>query len=88
MPDLKVVVCPNCLQKYRVSADRIGRRAVCKTCGERFKIAEEREIDDDTIFGWVTADDPAGNSVLGSTGIIASPPTDKPAADQQCPRRQ
>lgn len=83
MEDLKVVVCPNCLQKYRVTADRIGRRAVCKTCGERFKIAEEREIDDDTIFGWVTADDPAGNSVLGSTGIMASPPTEKPAADQQ-----
>ncbi|HUU85987.1 MAG TPA: hypothetical protein VM243_21025 [Phycisphaerae bacterium] len=83
MSDLKVVVCPNCLQKYRVRATQVGRRAVCKTCGQRFKIAEDQKIDDDTIFGWVTADDPAGNSVLGGTGILTPPPAEKPAAAAQ-----
>ncbi len=82
MKDLKVVVCPNCMQKYRVPPDRIGRRAICKTCGEKFKIATEQQIDDETIFGWVTADDPAGNSVMGSTGIMTSM-TDTPAPPKQ-----
>ena len=66
-----VVVCPSCLQKYRVTRERIGLWAVCKKCGERFKIAEGSQADEDTIFGWVTGDDPAGGSVMGSTGIFA-----------------
>ena len=70
MADYSVVVCPHCLQKYRVARERIGVRAVCKTCGERFRIALEKQVDDDTVFGWVTGDDPSSNSVMGGTGIF------------------
>jgi hypothetical protein len=50
----------------------MGMRARCKKCGQKFKIAVDPPIDDDTIFGWVTEADPAGQSVLGSTSIFSS----------------
>ncbi|MCH7812626.1 MAG: hypothetical protein IID40_01265 [Planctomycetes bacterium] len=62
MAEHRVVVCPNCMQKYRVPAERMGSRAVCKTCGERFKIASPEPLDDDTVFGWITGDDPSGTA--------------------------
>jgi hypothetical protein len=71
MSELTVIVCPSCLQKYRVQATFIGKRAKCKTCGERFKVAEPT-IDDDTICGWMTGEDPSGGSVMGSTTIFAA----------------
>ena len=73
MSDVTVVVCPRCAQKYRVPKDRLGARARCKKCGQGFRIAESNPIDDDTICGWVTEDDPASESVLGSTGMLESP---------------
>ena len=72
MSDAIVAICPSCSQKYRVSSSNVGQRARCKRCGQQFKILEEPPIDDETIFGWVTEDDPAGNSVLGGTGIFGS----------------
>ncbi len=86
MPDLTVVVCPGCLQKYRVASDRLGRKATCKKCGERFKIAVKPQIDDDTIFGWVTEDDPASSSVMGSTGIFTPSATQAPAKRERWSR--
>ena len=83
MPDHTVVVCPSCLQKYRVSVEKLGRKAVCKRCGEQFKISVEPQIDDDTVFGWVTEDDPAGASVMGSTGIFTPSPTQTPTKPQK-----
>ena len=74
MSEYTVVVCPRCAQKYRVTPDKLGGRATCKKCGQGFKIAEDPPIDDDTICGWVTEDDPASQSVLGGTGIVQAPP--------------
>ncbi|MCP4247902.1 MAG: hypothetical protein GY778_12710 [bacterium] len=71
MAEHRVVVCPNCMQKYRVPAERMGSRAVCKTCGEHFRISSPEPLDDDTVFGWITGDDPGGTSVMGSTAIFA-----------------
>ena len=65
-----VAQCPSCSQKYRVPQGRLGQRAKCKRCGQVFRILEEPPIDDDTVFGWVTQDDPAGKSVLGATGVF------------------
>jgi len=65
-----VALCPSCSQKYRVPQDRVGQRAKCKQCGQVFKILGEPPIDDDTIFGWVTQDNPSSNSVMGSTGMF------------------
>ncbi|MHC4064824.1 MAG: zinc ribbon domain-containing protein [Planctomycetota bacterium] len=73
MAEYTVVVCPSCLQKYRVKQDRVGMRAACKTCGERFKIAAADQVDDDTIYGWVTGDDPSGTGVMAGTGIFSQP---------------
>lgn len=70
MSDAIVAVCPSCSQKYRVRPENIGMRARCKKCGQSFKLLDEPPIDDETIFGWVTEDDPASNSVLGGTGIF------------------
>ncbi len=70
MNDPVVAVCPSCSQKYRVRSENIGMRARCKNCGQTFKLLEEPPIDDETIFGWVTEDDPAGSSVMGGTGIF------------------
>ncbi len=70
MSDAIVAVCPSCSQKYRVPNSNIGMRARCKNCGQPFKILEEPPIDDETIFGWVTEDDPSSNSVLGGTGLF------------------
>lgn len=70
MSDAVVAVCPSCAQKYRVRRENIGMRARCKTCGQPFKLLEEPPIDDETIFGWVTEDDPSTNSVLGGTGLF------------------
>lgn len=72
MSDPVVVVCPNCEQKYRVAPQNLGRRALCKRCGQRFEIAVETQIDDDTIFGWISDADPTGTSVMGSTSIFAA----------------
>ncbi|MCP4592891.1 MAG: hypothetical protein GY842_19315 [bacterium] len=73
MSDVAVVCCPRCSQKYRVPAERMGARARCKKCGQGFRIAEDHPIDDETICGWVTEDDPASASVLGATGVLESP---------------
>jgi len=74
MSDVTVVVCPRCGQKYRVPRDRLGARARCKKCRQGFRIAENGPIDDETICGWVTEDDPSSDSVLGATGVVESPP--------------
>lgn len=68
-----VVRCPNCSQKYRLSPDKIGSKARCK-CGQRFTIASETPLDEDTVFGWVVQGaDPSSRSVLGGTSIMNSP---------------
>ena len=84
MDDLTVVVCPNCMQKYSVSAQHVGKRAVCKQCGERFKICTTPELDDDTVCGWISQEDPDGTGVMGSTSIFAPPAAGGAAA----PRRR
>ncbi|NOX58297.1 MAG: hypothetical protein GXP29_05485 [Planctomycetes bacterium] len=65
-----VAICPSCSQKYRVPKSNVGMRARCKGCGQPFKILDEPPIDDETIFGWVTEDDPLSSSVLGGTGLF------------------
>ena len=70
MSDAVVAVCPSCSQKYRVQKANVGMRARCKRCGQPFRLLEEPPIDDETIFGWVTEDDPASKSVLGGTGLF------------------
>lgn len=65
MGDAVVAVCPSCSQKYRVRKSNVGSRARCRKCGQVFKLLEEPPIDDETIFGWVTEDDPLSSSVLG-----------------------
>jgi predicted Zn finger-like uncharacterized protein len=70
MDDAVVAVCPSCAQKYRVRRSNVGERARCRKCGQIFKLLEEPPIDDETIFGWVTEDDPASSSVLGGTGLV------------------
>jgi len=70
MDDAVVAVCPSCAQKYRVRRSNVGERARCRKCGQTFKLLEEPPIDDETIFGWVTEDDPSASSVLGSTGVL------------------
>ncbi len=73
MSDVTVVRCPRCAQKYRVPKDRLGARAKCKKCGQGFRICEDQPIDDETICGWVTEEDPSSASVLGGTGMLESP---------------
>jgi len=80
MPNYVVVVCPNCLQKYRVAEDKLGQRATCRQCGEQFKIKLEGEVDEDTVFGWVTSDDPGDTGVMGGTGIFDASGKTEPAA--------
>lgn len=80
MSDVAVVLCPNCMQKYRVPEKMIGRRAVCKQCGERFKVSRPAELDEDTVVGWVSAEDPTGTSVMGSSSIFSAPTGDESAA--------
>ncbi|HRX87728.1 MAG TPA: hypothetical protein P5572_22095 [Phycisphaerae bacterium] len=70
MADAVVAVCPSCSQKYRVDRSNIGAHARCRKCGQTFKLLEEPPIDDETIFGWVTDDDPSASSVLGGTGVV------------------
>ncbi len=70
--DAIVAICPSCSQKYRVRRDNVGQKARCKKCGQSFRILDEPPIDDETVFGWVTEDDPGGSSVLGGTGIFGS----------------
>ncbi|MFQ5491828.1 MAG: hypothetical protein ACE5GE_14000 [Phycisphaerae bacterium] len=83
MSEPVVAVCPNCMQKYRVVSQNLGRRALCKRCGQRFKIAVEHPIDDDTICGWIAEADPAGHSVMGGTSIFgARAPGEKPSGAQ------
>jgi predicted Zn finger-like uncharacterized protein len=77
-----IIACPSCSQKYRVPEKRIGARAMCKKCGQRFKIAVEAPIDEDTLFGWVMEGDPGSESVMGSTAIFDRPtptPESEPA---------
>ena len=85
--ELIIIACPSCSQKYRVPERRIGARAVCKKCGQRFKIAVDAPIDEDTLFGWMMEGDPGSRSVMGSTAIFEDtkeqnrgpPPTAEPA---------
>jgi len=84
--DLIVIVCPSCSQKYRVPEARIGQRAMCKKCGQRFRIAMEAPIDEDTLFGWVMEGDPGSQSVAGSTAIFDSPVSDVPQTKAPAPR--
>ena len=73
-----VVRCPECSQKYRVSPDKIGARALCK-CGQRFRIARDQPLDEDTVLGWVLEGaDPSSHSVLGGTGITENPTMKQP----------
>lgn len=76
MSDAVVAVCPSCSQKYSVPRSNVGMRARCRSCGQIFKVLDEPPIDDETIFGWVTQDDPASQSVLGSTGLFGAPAKD------------
>ncbi len=70
MSESLVVRCPQCSQKYRVTLQSVGHRARCKRCGCLFSIMNEQPVDDDTICGWITDDDPGSASVMGSTGIF------------------
>ncbi len=74
-----VILCPNCMQKYRVRPENMGRSAVCKRCGQRFKLTDKPPLDDETVFGWICAEDPEGTSVMGATSIF-SPPVGSTAA--------
>ncbi len=72
MADSIIVACPTCAQKYRVSASKIGERAHCKKCGQRFRIETDQPIDDDTILGWVMEEaESSEQSVMGGTSIFA-----------------
>lgn len=82
MSEQVVVRCPSCAQKYRVPAASVGHRAHCKRCDTRFRIASAEQVDDDTIFAWITSEDPSSGSVMGSTGMFhpaESRPHDEPA---------
>ncbi len=70
MSEETVIRCPRCAQKYRVPADRVGSRATCKKCGQGFRISADSPIDDETICGWMTEEDPSSSSVLGATGVL------------------
>ncbi|GMV95727.1 MAG: hypothetical protein AMXMBFR83_00980 [Phycisphaerae bacterium] len=48
----------------------VGRHAHCKKCRTRFRIVSDPQVDDDTIFAWITSDDPSSASVMGSTGMF------------------
>lgn len=82
-----VIVCPTCMQKYRVSGDRLGQHATCKKCGQRFRIQTEEAIDDDTILGWVMEGETADQSILGSTSIFQAPPPPRTTKGESGPRR-
>ncbi len=69
-PDRVVVRCPSCSQKYRVSRASVGQRGRCKSCHAVFVIAAHEAVDDDTIMGWITDEDPSSQSVMGSTGMF------------------
>jgi len=89
--DVIIVACPSCSQKYRVPEAQIGQRAVCKKCGESFRIAVDSPIDEDTLFGWVMEDsDSSSESVMGSSSIFgataAEPPRPRRAAVPSTPR--
>lgn len=71
MDQAVVAVCPSCSQKYRIQRANIGQRARCRKCGQPFRLLEEPPIDDETIFGWVTEDDPSASSVLGGSGLLS-----------------
>jgi hypothetical protein len=70
--DVIVVACPSCSQKYRVPESRIGHRATCRKCGQKFRIAFDAPIDEDTLIGWVTEGDPGASSVMGGTAIFGA----------------
>ncbi|HXK87527.1 MAG TPA: hypothetical protein PLS82_15950 [Phycisphaerae bacterium] len=73
MSEQVVVRCPQCAQKYRVPRTSVGHQGRCKLCQARFRIASESNIDEDTVFAWITEDDPFSESVAGSTGIFSKP---------------
>ena len=73
MSEQVVVRCPQCAQKYRVPLASVGHHGHCKLCHTRFRIAAGPKIDDDTIFAWISEDDPSSGSVAGSTGIFSKP---------------
>lgn len=77
-----VVRCPSCSQKYRLSPSAIGRKARCKRCHSIFVIRSEHPIDDDTVVGWITDDDPGSQSVMGSTGIFQGPEAPLPSRQE------
>ncbi len=83
--ELIIIVCPSCSQKYRVPEHRIGQRAMCRKCGQRFRIALEAPIDEDTLFGWVMEGDPGSQSVAGSTAIFDSPVANAPETRASAP---
>lgn len=83
MSESAVVRCPACMQKYRMAAHYLGRRARCRKCGALFVIDTDQPIDDDTIMGWITDEDPSSESVMGGTGIFHGPVgNDEVNADQ------
>jgi hypothetical protein len=88
--DITIIACPSCSQKYRVPPSRIGHHAVCKKCGQRFKIAREtpgEPVDEDTLFGWIMEGDDASESVMGSTSIFEPPSPVPPPPQPATPRR-
>ncbi len=77
--DVIIVACPSCSQKYRVPEAQIGQKAVCKKCGQSFRIAIDSPIDEDTLFGWVMEDsDGSSESVMGSSSIFGTTPVEPP----------
>lgn len=70
MSEQVVVRCPHCAQKYRVPLASVGRHGHCRICRTRFRIASGPQVDDDTIFAWISEDDPSSGSVAGGTGIF------------------
>ena len=70
MSEQVVVRCPSCSQKYRVPETSVGHKARCKICSTSFRITSDPQVDDDTIYAWITEDDPAAASVMGGTGIF------------------
>jgi len=77
--DVIIIACPSCSQKYRVPEAQIGQRAVCKKCGQSFRVAVDSPIDEDTLFGWVMEEtDSSSESVMGSSSIFGAPKAEPP----------
>ncbi len=70
---LVVVRCPSCAQKYRIPLTAVGHHGRCRKCRTRFRIASGQHVDDDTIFAWISEDDPSPSSMAGVTEVFGAP---------------